>query len=79
MKKRYDPLWEVVDEKVSLQGSEKSQTVVCPRCHVRVELPARARAGTRFRCGLCGTLCEVAEGVSVAHDGTTEIATRLAE
>ena len=52
----------------------------CPKCHVAVDLPERgASAGQRFRCGLCGALCEVAPSGSVADDGTAEIVARLAE
>ena len=58
MKKRYDPLWEIVGEKVRLQGEGATRTTRCPRCHVAVDLGAEAKTGECFRCGLCGTLCE---------------------
>ena len=79
MKKKYDPLWEIVDEKVNLQGSQSTRTVVCPGCHIAVDLPERVQVGERFRCGLCGALCEVASDRLVADDGTTEIVARLAK
>jgi hypothetical protein len=74
--KKYDPLWEIVDEKISLQGVDPAKTMVCPECHVTVDLPKSAKAGTRFRCGLCGELCEIAELGLVADDGTAKILAR---
>ncbi len=59
MKKRLDPLWEIVGEKVYLQGLGASPAASCPQCHVMVELPREPKRGERFRCGLCGALCEV--------------------
>ena len=61
MKKRLDPLWEIVGEKVYLQGMGAPVTASCPQCHVVVELPREPKQGERFRCGLCGTLCEVVD------------------
>jgi uncharacterized Zn-binding protein involved in type VI secretion len=52
--KKYDPLWEIVDEKVALQGQEPDVDAPCPHCHVLVHLGGRARVGDRFACGLCG-------------------------
>lgn len=59
-KKKYDPLWEIVDEKVALQGEEPDIDAVCPYCHVRVHLGRGAGAGRRFACGLCGGVSVVA-------------------
>lgn len=61
-KKRYDPLWEIVDEKVALQGQEPDVDVRCPHCNVTVHLGSAAKAGKRYACGLCGGVSEVAEG-----------------
>jgi len=61
-KKRYDPLWEIVNEKVALQGQEPDNDVLCPHCHVTVHLGLAAKAGERYACGLCGGVSEVAEG-----------------
>jgi hypothetical protein len=79
LKKKYDPLWEIVNEKVSLQGFETTRAVSCPRCYVVVDISAEMQLGERFRCGLCGVLCEVAQGRSVADNGTAEIVARLTE
>jgi hypothetical protein len=77
--KKYDPLWEIVDEKISLQGVDPVSILVCPECHVTVDLPKSAQSGARFHCGLCGALCEVAAPGLVADDGPAEIIARLAE
>jgi hypothetical protein len=61
LKKRLDPLWEIVGEKVYLQGAASAPSGSCPQCHVLVELPREPKRGERFRCGLCGTLCEVVD------------------
>lgn len=66
MKKRYDPLWEIVDEKVGLQGQGGGVDVNCPRCHVAVHLESEAKAGDRFSCGLCATTFVMADGVGEA-------------
>ena len=58
LKKRHDPLWEIVGEKVPLQGSESTLNVVCPHCHVTVQVPDSIIPGQRFKCGLCGGSCE---------------------
>lgn len=59
-KKRYDPLWEIVDEKVALQGAEPDIDSVCPHCGVRVHVGADLQPGAQVECGLCGGLSEVA-------------------
>jgi hypothetical protein len=59
MKKRYDPLWEIVGEKVSLQGEEVARNISCPRCRVLLGVPVDAAVGTVFCCGLCGATCRV--------------------
>ena len=60
-KKRYDPLWELVHEKVALQGQEADVDVACPHCHVTVHLGLGAAPGERYACGLCGGVSRVAE------------------
>jgi ribosomal protein S27AE len=60
-KKKYDPLWEIVDEKVALQGAEPDVDALCPSCHVTVHLGLGAKAGERYECGLCGGVSEVIE------------------
>jgi hypothetical protein len=65
-KKKYDPLWEIVGEKVTLQGAEPDVDCSCPHCHVVVHLGVSAKRGERYACGLCGGISEVAEG----PDGT---------
>ena len=60
-KKRYDPLWELVGEKIALQGQAPDVDVVCPHCHVTVHLGEAAQPGQRYACGLCGGLSEVVE------------------
>jgi hypothetical protein len=79
LKKRFDPLWEIVDEKVSLQGSGGTKTMKCPQCHVTLDLPARLRAGDPFDCGLCGARCEFSADMLVADDGTAKPAAHLAK
>lgn len=58
-KKKYDPLWEIVNEKVALQGQERHVDVPCPHCHVTVQLGPGIKVGDRFACGLCGGISEV--------------------
>jgi ribosomal protein S27AE len=68
MTKKYDPLWEIVDEKVALQGKELDLDASCPHCHVIVHLGGSAEDGDRFACGLCGgvaTLTAVAGGLAL--------------
>ena len=79
MKKKSDPLWEIVGEESRLQGSDESKLGQCPRCGVGVQLPKDARVGDRFRCGLCGTVSHVSGDGSVADDGAAQIVQRLAE
>jgi len=70
--KKYDPLWEIVDEKIALQGQEVDIDAPCPFCHVTVHLPVGAEAGARFACGLCGGVSEVVsrpEGLALAKTG----------
>ncbi len=61
-KKRYDPLWEIVGEKVALQGEEPYIDVACPHCHVTARLGPAAKVGWRYACGLCGGVLEVMQG-----------------
>lgn len=61
-KKQYDPLWEIVDEKVPLQGGEPDVDGLCPWCHARVHLGKDASVGKTYECGLCGGLSKVVEG-----------------
>jgi hypothetical protein len=76
VKKKYDPLWEIVDEKVSLQDAERHLDVVCPHCHVTVHLPADAKTGSRFCCGLCGALWEVTQASCAGPLDAAEITQR---
>ncbi len=62
MTKKYDPLWEIVGEKVALQGQELDVGTQCPQCHVMVRLGATAGVGDRFGCGLCGEVAVVVGG-----------------
>jgi hypothetical protein len=64
-KKQYDPLWEIVDEKVPLQGGEPDIDSVCPHCNVRVHLGPDLKSGETVECGLCGGLSRI------ASDGST--------
>lgn len=57
--KKYDPLWEIVGEKLPLQGQEPDVDAVCPYCQVRVHVGREAKVGARYACGLCGGLFEV--------------------
>ncbi len=61
-KKKYDPLWEIVDEKVPLQGTEPDVDAVCPWCRVTVRLGSGAAPGNTYACGLCGGVSEVVAG-----------------
>jgi len=36
--KKYDPLWEIVHEKVALQGQELDLDARCPHCNVTLHL-----------------------------------------
>jgi len=58
-KTKYDPLWEIVDEKIALVGQEPDVDVACPHCHVVVHLGSTAQVGSRYACGLCGGISEV--------------------
>lgn len=60
-KKKYDPLWGIVGEKVALQGAEPDVDCSCPHCHVVVHLSLEAKTGERYACGLCGGISEVVE------------------
>lgn len=60
-KKKYDPLWELVGEKVALQGQEPDVDVPCPHCGVLVHLGNAVKVGERYACGLCGGVSEVVE------------------
>jgi hypothetical protein len=58
-KKQYDPLWEIVDEKVPLQGAEPDIDSVCPHCNVRVHIGPDLKSGAVVECGLCGSLSRI--------------------
>ncbi len=60
-KKKYDPLWELVDEKVALQGVEPDTDAQCPYCHVRVHLGLGAMPSSQVECGLCGGVSALVE------------------
>ena len=57
--KKYDPLWEIVHEKVALQGQELDLDARCPHCNVTLHLGSDAGDGRRIACGLCGKASEV--------------------
>ena len=59
--KKYDPLWEIIGEKVALQGLEPEVDDRCPHCHVTVHVGLKAKAGELYECGLCGGLVELVE------------------
>jgi len=61
-KKKFDPLWEIVDEQIALQGQEPDVDLPCPHCHVLLHLGSVAQTGQRVTCGLCGGSSEVVEG-----------------
>jgi hypothetical protein len=61
-KKKHDPLWKIVNEKIALQGGEPDVDVTCPYCHVIVHLGSAVEDKDRYVCGLCGGLSEVVEG-----------------
>ena len=61
-KKKFDPLWEIVDEKIALQDQEPDVDLPCPHCHVLLHLGSVAQTGQRVTCGLCGGNSEVVEG-----------------
>jgi hypothetical protein len=58
--KKYDPLWELVGEKVALQGQEPDVDAHCPHCNVNLQLPPSSEDGARIVCGLCGGVSVVA-------------------
>jgi hypothetical protein len=63
--KKYDPLWELVGEKVALQGQEPAVEAHCPHCNVNLQMgpPQREPSpedGARIVCGLCGGVSVVA-------------------
>jgi hypothetical protein len=60
-KKKYDPLWQIVDEKVALQGGEPDVDARCPHCHVVVHVGLAGKVGERYECGLCGGVSVLAE------------------
>lgn len=60
-KKRFDPLWEIVGERIGLQEVEPDIDASCPYCHVRLHLGAAAAARQRVDCGLCGGSSVVVE------------------
>lgn len=60
-KKKFDPLWEIVDEKVALQNEEPTASVPCPHCSVPLELGPMAGKGDEITCGLCGRRSQVVE------------------
>jgi hypothetical protein len=60
-RKKFDPLWEIVNEKVALQNEEPDVDLPCPHCHVLLHLGAKAPKGERITCGLCGGVSEVVD------------------
>jgi hypothetical protein len=59
--KKFDPLWEIVDEKIALQNVEPDVDLPCPHCAVPLHLGAVVPRGRRVICGLCGGGSEVVE------------------
>ena len=59
--KKFDPLWEIVDEKIALQNVEADLESPCPHCSVPLHLGAGVPRGRRVTCGLCGGESEVVE------------------
>lgn len=64
MAKKFDPLWEIVGEKLPLQGTEVDVDALCPVCHVNLHVGA-AEPGLKVDCGLCGASLVVAESAGV--------------
>jgi hypothetical protein len=60
-RKKVDPLWEIVGEKIALQSEEPGFRVPCPHCHVPLHLGVAVPRGERVTCGLCGGLSEAVE------------------
>ena len=60
-KKKFDPLWEIIDEKRALQDVEPTVNLTCPVCHVPLELGSVAGKGETVTCGLCGGSSELVE------------------
>jgi hypothetical protein len=63
---KYDPLWELVGEKVALQGVGEDIDVRCPECHVILHVQPELASGEAVECGLCGaalTIVRETEGV----------------
>ncbi|MBU2602088.1 MAG: hypothetical protein KKA32_07965 [Actinobacteria bacterium] len=69
MAKKYDPLWEIVGQKLPLQGTEVDVDALCPVCHVSLHVGA-AEPGQNVDCGLCGAGLLVVErdGVVTLED-----------
>jgi hypothetical protein len=61
--KKFDPLWEIVDEKVALQNAEPDIDAPCPYCNVPLHLGAVAPKGAKVTCGLCGGTSQVVDTV----------------
>ena len=71
--KKYDPLWELVGEKVALQGQEPDVDAHCPHCNVNLHLGSSAEDGARIVCGLCGGVSVVSlKGGSVSLGAISE-------
>jgi hypothetical protein len=54
-------LWEIIDEKVPLQGAEPDVDANCPHCNVRVHIGTDLKPGEKVECGLCGGLSQIVE------------------
>jgi hypothetical protein len=52
--KKFDPLWELVGEKVVLQGQEPDIDAHCPHCNVNLHVGSDFPDGSLVSCGLCG-------------------------
>jgi len=62
-KKKFDPLWEIVGEKIPLQGQEPGVDLPCPHCHVPLHVGPAAREGQRVTCGLCAGSSQVVDAL----------------
>jgi hypothetical protein len=80
-KKKYDPLWKILDENVALQGAQPDVDARCPYCHVIVHVGLKGKVGERYECGLCGGVSLLVEeeekpalesqGAQLDKDGTS--------
>jgi hypothetical protein len=70
--KKFDPLWEIVGEKIALQDVDSGVESPCPHCGVPLHLGPSVLKGRRVTCGLCGGVSEVGEtgaGLALKREG----------